>query len=216
MSVFKSRLTAPHIMADPTARRIVQFIPLDRSAYALKHVNVETNRRGHVAQVEIVGFAAEADNWPTAELDWLGEHVVGPLAEHTPGTIDLDHHPQFFGDDAGFTLASASARQRMSASAWANFDGIAGHQHVPTNEHWDPGGVNIARIVSAATGGGFSIVDQATRDYFDEKFRLRKVADVRILRNVKKVLTKLGATKADIAELDKDIAELDADLPEGP
>src|SRR5215471_17719630 len=36
---------------------------------------------------------------------------------------------------------------RLSGSAWNAYKGILGHQHVPENDHGDPGDINIAAIM---------------------------------------------------------------------
>lgn len=153
MGVFRSRLTAPHLMVDPASRKRVQMIPLDRSAYALRNEagGGETNR-AHCLQVEIVGYASEAAGWSGDRLDWLGREVIAPLVEHAPGPIAL-RAPRFYGEGAGWVLATPSARQRMSQEQWRTFSGVCGHQHVPENSHWDPGEVRIERILTAAQPG---------------------------------------------------------------
>jgi hypothetical protein len=35
----------------------------------------------------------------------------------------------------------------MTEDEWNNFDGWCGHQHVPENEHWDPGKLDIGRLL---------------------------------------------------------------------
>ncbi len=161
MSVFRNSLTAPHVMADPKTRRKVQFIPLDRSAYALRNESgdVETNR-DQVLQVEIVGFAGESHTWPASWLEWLGVEVLAPMVAGAPFPIDITQFPTFYGEDAGFTLASTSARQRFSGSKWDGWNGQVGHQHAPENSHWDPGKLNVAKITEAAQGeAGLSAQD---------------------------------------------------------
>jgi hypothetical protein len=39
----------------------------------------------------------------------------------------------------------------MSGAAWVAFRGHAGHQHVPENDHGDPGSLPMAAILAAAT-----------------------------------------------------------------
>lgn len=153
MSVFRSKLTAPHVMADPKARRRVQFIPLNRSAYALRNLSggVETNRDS-VLQVEIVWWAARAHELTDGDLEWLGTEVLAPMVDAAPFDIDITQFPRFYGPDAGFTLASASAPQRMSAATWDGWNGQVGHQHAPENEHWDPGALDVGTITRAAQG----------------------------------------------------------------
>lgn len=46
--------------------------------------------------------------------------------------------------------ARVDAPQRMSYAQWDSYDGWCGHQHVPENEHWDPGHIDIAYLI----GGG--------------------------------------------------------------
>src|SRR5262245_16859138 len=134
MGVFSSKLTAPHVMAAPPSHpdgpRIVQFISLDRSAYALANPGggVETNRRSAL-QVEIVGFAEDIQELTDEDLGWIGSEVVGPMTRAAPGPIQLTG-PKFFGAEDG-TLAKADAFQRMSSDEWNAFNGWCGHQHVP-------------------------------------------------------------------------------------
>jgi hypothetical protein len=114
------------------------------------------------------------------------------------------------------------AAQRLAA-ATADFSGfpianVCGHKEWAPTRKIDPHTINMSVFRAEALAqvkGGFTIVDEATKTYFDTKFALRKQADLRILRNLKKVLVKLGALKLDVEEIDRDIAELDADIPEG-
>ncbi|HEY6222818.1 MAG TPA: hypothetical protein VIW26_03470, partial [Gemmatimonadales bacterium] len=39
---------------------------------------------------------------------------------------------------------------RFTAAAWLAFDGWCGHQHVPNNDHGDPGAIDIARLLAIA------------------------------------------------------------------
>lgn len=43
---------------------------------------------------------------------------------------------------------------RMSGATWNRFKGHCGHQHVPENDHGDPGAFPMAAILNAAKGGG--------------------------------------------------------------
>ena len=173
MSVFHSRMVAPHMMYDPVSRRRVQFIDLDRSAYALRHQGPETNR-AHCIQVELIGFA---DRPFTGELaDRIGTDLLAPVLAAKPITT---RHPTFYGPGCGWVLASSSARQRMGSAEWLGFDGICGHQHVPGNEHWDPGAIDIDRIITAATQGADMTTLKEVQDEFvnaDERAKAREKA----------------------------------------
>jgi hypothetical protein len=141
--------STPHFAIDPLDGRKVQFIPLDRSAAALRggQGGYETNR-ARCIQTEIIGFAAESHTWPDAWLDFIGRHV-GDVARQVP--LNLSRVVAFKGQGDG-VLATENAAQRMSGQAWHAFDGVCGHQHVPFNDHWDPGKLNIARVLAAAGG----------------------------------------------------------------
>lgn len=161
MAVFRSRMTAPHVMIDPVTRRRAQFIPLDRSAYALVNDNggVETNRHGP-RQIEVVGYAGRMHDMPADQKEWFALEVIRPMSLAVgitgPGL-------ECFGEDAGWVLASPTARQRMSFADWNQFNGWCGHQHVPENSHWDPGALDLPAIVQQAQGE-----DDVTREELDD------------------------------------------------
>lgn len=130
------------------AARIVQHLPISRAARALEHPagTVETNR-ARAVQVEIGWWAARIGELPddlaAALADWL-VWVAGETGSPLNG-------PVFVGPDAGWTLASVDARQRMSARDWLGFSGVCGHQHVPNNRHWDPGALDLRRVLHTAS-----------------------------------------------------------------
>ena len=48
-------------------------------------------------------------------------------------------------------LSAAEIRAiRMSDAKWRAFTGICGHQHVPDNDHWDPGRLDVSRMLALA------------------------------------------------------------------
>ncbi len=147
----------PHLWYQPDTRALYQTVPFDRSAFALEHPagTPETNK-ARALQVEIGGRAADAGNWPAEWLDNITADVVVPLCQWVAaqgGQIDLADAP-----DPGAIPGSASpdAPQRMTEAQWRTFRGVCGHRHVPNNEHWDPGALDLDRIVrhAALTIGG--------------------------------------------------------------
>lgn len=147
----------PHITADPVRKRLVQHVPLDRPARALRNTSApgQTNREAHVAQIEVVctsrtkapaGLVSLRD-LTDDQLAWLGVHVARPVsaAIGCPLTTSVT----FYGDDAGWTLAAEGARQRLTAKQWDTYTGHLAHQHVPENHHWD-GPFDMAAILAAA------------------------------------------------------------------
>jgi hypothetical protein len=123
-----------------------QTVPLNLSAYALKHNwsgAPETNH-ARAIQVEVLGFARDGLRDP-AMCDWLGRRVLGPVLK-AGVPINLSH----LARTAGSSAAGVNGAVRMSTSQWYAFDGICGHQNVPRNDHWDPGVSDYARIARAA------------------------------------------------------------------
>lgn len=149
-----------------------QHFRVDVSSRALvnKLGGVQTNTL-NVYQLEMVGTCDDAKRntwvvggktlkagvdyiyWPDAP-DWLlkevAKHVVWLVKEHgfklTTPSLWLR-----YGKDThrpGVTPASYGASPaRMTFSQWNSFKGICGHQHVPENEHGDPGAFPIQRLL---------------------------------------------------------------------
>lgn len=161
VNAYKANRSWPHVTVDPVRKRMVQHLPLNVPARALKNTATpgQTNREANVLQVEIVGTshlpATAKGKVPLCaltadQLDWLGRVVVGPMCRL--GGVAIKTDVTFYGEDCGWTLASSKARQRLTAAQWDKATGIVGHQHVPENDHWDPGPIDIDAIITAARG----------------------------------------------------------------
>lgn len=128
-------------------RGIFQHIPINRAARALKNKSggVETNN-AHVVQCEIVWRASNAAAMPSWLLD-----LVATWMRWVEATVDVERRAlPFYGQGCGWVVASAGAPQRMSAAEWNAFNGWCGHQHVPENDHWDPGAIPIDKLIGVA------------------------------------------------------------------
>lgn len=133
----------PHVTVDPFRRLRYQHVPLTRASYSLKRGDADG-----VIQVEIVGWADH--DWTGAQLDWLGAHVLAPIIEAVP-TIPAIAPAEFLPASAGMlALPWPRGRARLSPAQWDRAVGVLGHQHAPYDDHWDPGGIDIARILTAA------------------------------------------------------------------
>lgn len=140
----------PHLWYDPETRVLLQTVPFHRSAFALYSNGVTPTNKACALQVEISGRAQETPDWPAQWLDNIAEDVVVPMCRFVAsqgGSIDLFDVPE-----AGAIPGSASehAPQRMTLERWGGFRGICGHRHVPLNDHWDPGGMDVVRIARHA------------------------------------------------------------------
>jgi hypothetical protein len=155
---------APNFTAKPdfAKKRLTfyQHFDFDTSARALvnKAGGVETNTL-NVCQVEIVGtcdptthkrwgstqhlYTPELPDWAIRDLaafaKWANVNHGVPL---TSG-VTFKAYPASYGSGAGV---------RMSAAKWTGFTGHCGHQHVPENDHGDPGSFPMAAILAAAKG----------------------------------------------------------------
>jgi hypothetical protein len=170
LSAYRAKTIAPQFTVDFVARRWLQHVDTDRAASAMANLSggVQTNRDGAV-QMEIVGFAAYTQDISDMDLRWLGQ-ILRLICEREG--IDLNNHPAFVGTEAG-TIATTTAPQRMSYTAWENFNGVCGHQHVPENHHWDPGRFPYDRMLELST------TSEDPMDYlnYEEQRRLLKKID---------------------------------------
>lgn len=137
--------------------------PDEMSSRALRNLSggVETNTLNSV-QFELIGTCDPANAkswkgegklfagkdyvyWPNAsdgQLKWLASIMADMNKRHglklqAPRFVA---YPESYGSDG----------QRFSFTAWRNFAGICGHQHVPENLHGDPGAINMARVITFA------------------------------------------------------------------
>ena len=146
---------APHMTANPRTRQLRQHISTGLSSKALvnKSGGVQTNNDG-CFQLEIIGSCDRAyakkhglyflPNMTDDELEWLSDIFV--WVHKTHGVPLTTGKLKFVDTNAAYETAP----QRMSFQEWRDFKGVCGHQHVPENSHWDPGKVDVAKIVKFA------------------------------------------------------------------
>jgi hypothetical protein len=157
---------APNLTAKPdfAAKKLAWFqhFDFDVSARALvnKAGGVETNTL-NVCQIEIVGTCDPATHakWTKAGYSHLYTPELPDWAIR-----DLAAFAKWAHDQHGVPLASSVTFKaypgsygangvRMTAAKWTAFTGHCGHQHVPENDHGDPGQFPMAAILTAAKGG---------------------------------------------------------------
>lgn len=142
----------PHILIKPTAgpSRVRQYMALNRSAKALAHSagTIDTNRM-HAIQIEIAGFASQAQNWENWFYRDLG--ALCALIEHR---VNVKHERPPVKSPA---FPGGGRVNHMSNGAWKNFNGYCGHCNVPGNSHWDPGRMDLGKL--------FTAINDANRHY---------------------------------------------------
>ena len=168
---------APNLtgIADLGAQRLkwFQHFDIDRSSRALQNLagGVATNTL-NVVQVELDGTCdySKRKAWGNrvAGRDYIywgdpPDWALRDLAEllrwlNTDHGVPLTGPSMWltYGPDArrqGVTPASYGASPaRMSFAQWTAFKGICGHQHVPENDHGDPGSLPFAKLIALAKG----------------------------------------------------------------
>jgi len=121
----------PHVLYDPSTGDVLQFLAADEPAKALNNAKggVETNNRpGGVFQVEIVGRAADVGGYDDEWYSRLQAFLVQWSA--------LLQIPYQFYVGPRLSLADWD----RTPPAWY------GHCHVPENDHWDPGTLDLSRL----------------------------------------------------------------------
>lgn len=186
--------------------RWYQHFDFDVSSRALvnRSGGVDTNTANAV-QVELVGtcderHAATWDGkragvdylfWPDAP-DWalaeLAKFVRWAHDEHTvPLRSTVTWKPYNKGQVGGSYGANGV---RLTGAQWNDYYGWLGHQHVPENDHGDPGNLSFARVLAHATG-------QTLPDEKDDDMAMT-AADVKTLATTDGVF-KAPADASDVA-----------------
>lgn len=119
----------PHFLIDMHTGKVIQYVALSQYSKSLRHPGgtPETNRAGCI-QVEILGFASESPNWTDAQMRKLAALAV--LVEHRVSIPRM--HPYIFAPG-----------HRATPQGFITAKGHLGHEHVPNNDHVDPGKMRI-------------------------------------------------------------------------
>lgn len=141
-----------------------QHFDFDESSRALVNLSggVETNTM-NVCQIEIVGtcdpsthkkwgstphlYMPQLPDWFLDDLAdfaaWAHVHHGVKLQAKRPSgsALQFKAYPASYGKSNGV---------RLSGAEWEKFYGHCGHQHVPENDHGDPGTLDISRLLTLA------------------------------------------------------------------
>jgi hypothetical protein len=141
ISAFRTHNSWPHFLVGNDGK-VWQFLDTKVAARTLRNYSSgpQTNRDSAV-QIEITGFAGQPGNHPAAQMNSL--KALMRWIEASTGVKSVGPGKPFasrYGQNVRFTN-----------SQWDNFNGWCGHCHVPENDHWDPGTLDMAFLLS---GGG--------------------------------------------------------------
>lgn len=170
VGAYRANNSWPTLTVDLPRRHVVEHLDLLAAARSLRNTPGgadQTNRDGLVlVQIEMVGTATQPTTLGSPEdLTWFAQEVIRPIHELTGvplvTTVRWVSYPASFG---------TGAAQRLSPAAWDAYSGLLGHQHAPDNSHGDPGSIDIAWIIRAATEE-----DDMTEDQLDKALREGKL-----------------------------------------
>ena len=140
--------TVSHEVYDPSNgdREILVHWPLPSKSLRNLAGGVQTNNRGRVWQVEVVGRAASIPNYPDAWHYNLARYLIDRAR-------DIGCPIEFPKPFLAFPASYGATSVRMSGPEWLRATGIIGHMHVPENTHGDPGDISrtiahIQRIIA--------------------------------------------------------------------
>lgn len=138
IAAFRSSGSWPHFLVGPEGA-IWQFIDTALAARALRNLGggVETNRDSAI-QIEIVGFAGQPTVHSKAQMDVLRQLMIWVETAH--GVVPI-------GPGRPFATHYGQAGIRFDNTTWDSFAGWCGHCHVPENDHYDPGAIDLAALL---------------------------------------------------------------------
>lgn len=159
----------PHFTAleKSSGVEIYQHVAIDRAARALRNPSggVQTNR-ARAIQIEIVGKASQSPVMSDRLLAALSRWM-----RWVESQTGIRRTSPMFDDNRAYGLGGSV---RMTGPEWERFDGWCGHQHVPENDHWDPGRIPIERLLGDAVpapvvalpdaGARYRVIDVAADD----------------------------------------------------
>jgi peptidoglycan hydrolase-like protein with peptidoglycan-binding domain len=130
----------PHFTFDPASGQVWQHLPLDVAAYTLMGGTHSPNSAAGVSiQIEIIGFAKDT---PGKDDRWY-ERLRGLLLWIAAKIGAQYVFPFPWAGNAGY---GEGGEVRQTWTAYRAATGIVGHSHVPYNNHWDPGELDVSRL----------------------------------------------------------------------
>lgn len=136
IAAYKASGVCPHFTIGMRngQRVLVQHLPLNRAASALRHAQGPETNRANAWQVEIVGFASASGQWSDRTY-----HYLNLLARYLNRHCNVPMTSKVIWRDP----------KRLSPAGFVLYRGHCGHVHVPGNDHYDPGtGFHIHKVLN--------------------------------------------------------------------
>jgi hypothetical protein len=133
---YKGGTEAPHFTINPKTGELRQHMSVLVAARALRGEDVAgiATNRAHAIQVEIIGFAGDSDTWPESYYENLRELAAW---------IEVN-----CGVRSTCSVTFTNEAHPMSHTKWEDYEGHCGHQHVPGQDHFDPGEFRIEEVLA--------------------------------------------------------------------
>jgi hypothetical protein len=149
---YRKGATAPHLTYAPASRKWWQHTDLDVAARALRNLDggIQTNRDG-AWQVEVICYSNKTIADQVGGL-WVGSLLPHAYADLAAFCTWAGVPATWPGRAAGSYAAANAPGFRLTPAEWDAFAGVCGHQHVPENDHWDPGAFDWAQLMAAMGG----------------------------------------------------------------
>lgn len=125
---------APHFTLSIKTGKLWQHVPINLASSSLVHSGYPETNHAHAIQVELTdAFAKDSQDWPA-----VAYARIASLARWIEKNAGVPRK---------CSVSFTTTPRRLSASDWLNYAGHCGHQHVPNNQHWDPGAMKITLVL---------------------------------------------------------------------
>jgi hypothetical protein len=143
----------PHATIMPTPGKGVtvrQHLPFSQASFALRHTRPQPTNGDYVFQFELVGTCDPAGPrgayyWPDAD-----DHVLADLYRKVIKPLDAAYVIPFRAVRPFLRYPDRAGSNRLTDAEFDTARGWLGHQHVPQNDHGDPGAFPWDRLMTLA------------------------------------------------------------------
>lgn len=141
--LYEENKASPHLTIAIDSGEIYQHLPFSAISEGSEKIINNPLADGETVAVGIIGQSANVSSYPSAWLSNLGNLLFDLIS----GFLISGIAPKFHGTELA-NILDLNAPQRFSRAQWQQFSGICGMQHVPEVNRWDPGALDINKILS--------------------------------------------------------------------
>lgn len=157
---YEGGAVAPQLTVDVKARATYRHYDYTRYAgKAFKHPpGTPPTNTVRVVQLEVIGFCDDhhkdssfhVSNWTDGDYAYLAS-VLAQVSADTGAVLRSTVTWKAYGlGVVPNTSAGTHNGVRLSRAAFAAYSGVLGHEHVPDNDHGDPGNPDMSRLLPQA------------------------------------------------------------------